>query len=64
MDWLDIYTFPRERLHVDALLAGAEYVQLLNRLATNGTTCALLFGSLHVNACQALIHVALKVRPC
>ena len=61
MDWLESYTFPRERLHADAALAGAEYAQLLHRLVTNGTTCALFFGSLHLEACKALAETAVKV---
>ena len=61
MDWLESYTFPRERLHADATAAGSEYAQMLRRLVSNGTTCALFFGSLHLEACKVLVQVADKV---
>ena len=61
MEWLDCYTFPRERLHIDPSIAGAEYAQLVQRLLLNGTTCALFFGSLHLEACKVLAQVAVKV---
>ena len=63
MDWLETYTFPRERLHGDAAVARPEYAQLLARLVANGTTCALFFGSLHLEACKVLVQVADKVNP-
>ena len=57
MEWLDLYTFPREGLHADGAVAGTEYAHLVRRLTENGTTCALFFGSLHLEGCKALIRV-------
>ncbi|KAK9808225.1 hypothetical protein WJX73_000245 [Symbiochloris irregularis] len=54
MEWLEVYTFPREGLHEDEAIALAQGLQLARRLVDNGTTCALFFGSLHLSGCKAL----------
>ena len=62
MEWLQHYTFPREQQHGERAVAEAEYRQLLRRLLSHGTTTALYFGSLHLQACEALVDVAEQVR--
>ena len=54
MEWLGAYAFPREKAHADTEAAGAEYTRLAARLAAHGTTTALLFGTMHRQACQQL----------
>ncbi|KAK9853899.1 hypothetical protein WJX84_011060 [Apatococcus fuscideae] len=54
MEWLGAYAFPREKAHADAEAARAEYTRLAARLAAHGTTTALLFGTMHRQACQEL----------
>ena len=54
MDWLDVYAFPREQAHANLEAASQEYANLAARLACNGTTTALLFGTMHRLACQQL----------
>ncbi|KAK9901242.1 hypothetical protein WJX75_002216 [Coccomyxa subellipsoidea] len=54
MSWLDEYTFPRESRHQDLTLARTEYIKLVQRLLSNGTTTALYFASLHLEPTQLL----------
>ena len=54
MTWLSAYAFPREKGHSDAGAASREYTKLAKRLAAHGTTTALVFGTLHKEACQQL----------
>ena len=54
MEWLGAYAFPREKAHADAEAARAEYNKLAARLAAHGTTTAVLFGTMHLQACQQL----------
>ena len=65
MEWLNVYTFPRENLHADSAVAFAHGVQLAQRLVSNGTTSALFFGSLHLEGCKALTAAMCEVSmPC
>ena len=54
MEWLGAYAFPREKAHSDTEAARAEYDKLAARLLEHGTTTALLFGTMHRQACQQL----------
>ncbi|CAL5228621.1 g11785 [Coccomyxa viridis] len=54
MDWLDHYTFPREAQMQDLKEAKAQYSQLVQRLISNGTTTAVMFGSLHLEPTMLL----------
>jgi guanine deaminase len=47
LDWLEQYTFPAERRFADAAHAGAVCEFFLDELLRNGTTTALVFGTVH-----------------
>jgi cytosine/adenosine deaminase-related metal-dependent hydrolase len=61
MSWLDEYTFPRESRHQDLTLARTEYIKLVQRLLSNGTTTALYFASLHLEPTQLLAQLLHQV---
>lgn len=62
MQWLDHYTFPREAQMQDLKEAKAQYTLLANRLVSNGTTTAMVFGSLHLEPTQLLADILHQVR--
>ncbi|NGN96374.1 guanine deaminase [Grimontia sp. S25] len=47
LDWLNNYTFPEEKRFADVNYAREVAVQFLDELARNGTTTALVFGTVH-----------------
>ncbi|MDD1779769.1 guanine deaminase [Enterovibrio sp. ZSDZ35] len=47
LDWLNNYTFPEEKRFADKDYAREVAVQFLDELARNGTTTALVFGTVH-----------------
>ncbi|CAK0782316.1 hypothetical protein CVIRNUC_005629 [Coccomyxa viridis] len=57
MQWLDHYTFPREAQMQDLKEAKAHYNKLVERLISNGTTTALVFGSLHLEPTKLLADI-------
>ncbi|KAJ8660045.1 guanine deaminase [Lichtheimia ornata] len=60
MDWLQKYTFPSERQFEDPEWARKVYDVLVKRLLRNGTTTALYFSSIHLEASKILADAALK----
>ncbi|CDH59697.1 guanine deaminase-like [Lichtheimia corymbifera JMRC:FSU:9682] len=60
MDWLQKYTFPSERQFEDPAWARKVYDVLVRRLLCNGTTTALYFASIHLEASKILADSALK----
>ncbi|KAI7876753.1 guanine deaminase-like protein [Lichtheimia hyalospora FSU 10163] len=60
MDWLQKYTFPSERHFEDPAWARKVYDVLVRRLLGNGTTTALYFSSIHLEASKILAEAALK----
>ncbi|MGF1767533.1 guanine deaminase [Enterovibrio makurazakiensis] len=47
LDWLNNYTFPEEKRFADTDYAREVAIQFLDELARNGTTTALVFGTVH-----------------
>lgn len=55
MEWLDTLTFPTESSFKDnADLARDVYTKLIRRLLSNGTTCAQIFATVHLQPCLLL----------
>jgi guanine deaminase len=60
LQWLEDYTFPTEKKFVDKAYASKISEFFLNQLLTNGTTTALVFGSVHPESVDAFFEVALR----
>ncbi|WP_313288403.1 guanine deaminase [Stutzerimonas nitrititolerans] len=58
LDWLDTYTFPTERAFADKVHAGEVAQVFLRELLRNGTTTALVFGSVHKESVDAFFEQA------
>ncbi|WP_313089007.1 guanine deaminase [Stutzerimonas nitrititolerans] len=61
LDWLDTYTFPTERAFSDKTHAGEVAQVFLRELLRNGTTTALVFGSVHKESVDAFFEQAHKL---
>jgi len=61
LDWLDTYTFPTERAFADKAHAGEVAQVFLRELLRNGTTTALVFGSVHKESVDAFFEQAHKL---
>lgn len=61
LDWLNTYTFPCERQFQDATHAEDVAGRFLAELLRNGTTTALVFGSVHPESVDALFEAALRL---
>lgn len=59
LDWLNTYTFPAERAFADPAHAAEAAAFFLAELLRNGTTSALVFGSVHAAGVEALFEAAL-----
>jgi guanine deaminase len=59
-EWLQAYTFPLESRYADSAFAQTVYESLVAALLANGTTTALYFGTIHLEATQILADVCLK----
>jgi len=59
LDWLERYTFPAERAFADPGHAKEAAGRFLNSLLANGTTTAMVFGSVHAGSVEALFEEAL-----
>jgi guanine deaminase len=59
-EWLQAYTFPLESRYADSAFAQTVYESLVESLLANGTTTALYFGTIHLEATQILADVCLK----
>jgi len=53
-DWLQNYTFPLEARYEDVGFANAMYSSLVSTLLANGTTSAVYFATIHLDATQRL----------
>ncbi|MFA7261877.1 MAG: guanine deaminase [Caulobacter sp.] len=59
LDWLEAHTFPAERAFADRAHADAAAQAFLDELLRNGTTTAMVFGSVHRASVKALFEAAL-----
>lgn len=60
LDWLDAYTFPTERAFAEPAHARAIADVFLDELLRNGTTTALVFGSVHKASVDAFFEACEK----
>jgi len=59
LDWLDTHTFPAEQAFADRAHADEAAAFFLDELLRNGTTSALVFGTVHKTSVEALFDAAL-----
>ncbi len=59
-DWLQAYTFPLEARCADAEYAAGIYESLVECLLANGTTTAMYYASIHLEATQRLADICLR----
>ena len=59
LDWLHTHTFPAEQAFADRAHADEAAAFFLNELLRNGTTSALVFGTVHKTSVDALFDAAL-----
>ncbi len=62
MDWLDRYAFPTEARFQDLTYAQIYYEAFAETLAKNGTTRAVIFGTIHPEATELLMEILEKKR--
>ena len=60
LDWLDTHTFPAEQAFADRAHAEEAAAFFLDELLRNGTTSALVFGTVHKTSVEALFEAALS----
>jgi cytosine/adenosine deaminase-related metal-dependent hydrolase len=58
-DWLQTFTFPLEARYSDTAFAMRVYESLVSNLLANGTTTAMYFAPLHLEATKALADICL-----
>ncbi|MCZ7563599.1 MAG: guanine deaminase [Burkholderiales bacterium] len=58
LEWLEKYTYPAERAFADAAHAGEAAQFFLDELARNGTTTALVLGTVHPQSVEAFFSAA------
>jgi guanine deaminase len=58
--WLDKYTFPLEAKYADLDFAGQVYETLVDTLVANGTTTAMYYATIHLQASQLLAEICLQ----
>lgn len=56
-DWLQQYTFPLEARYADLAFANAAYRSLVDALLANGTTTAVYYATVHLEATKALADI-------
>ncbi|MGN1279909.1 MAG: guanine deaminase [Limosilactobacillus sp.] len=54
-DWLNVYTFPLEARFSDRTFAKRVYRDFVKTLLAHGTTSAMMFGTIHVDANMVLV---------
>jgi guanine deaminase len=59
-DWLQKFTFPLESRYADTAFARQVYESLVANLLANGTTTAMYFATLHLEATKALAEICLR----
>lgn len=57
-EWLQEYTFPLEARYADLEFARSAYESLVDNLLANGTTTAMYFGTVHLEATRLLADIA------
>lgn len=62
LQWLEKYTFPKEASFSDEAVAQDAATFFLDELVSNGTTTALVFGTVHKESVDAFFNAALKRR--
>ena len=60
LDWLNTHTFPAEQAFADRAHADEAAAFFLDELLRNGTTSALVFGTVHKTSVEALFEAALS----
>ncbi len=60
LDWLERFTFPAEQAFADPAVAADTAAFFLRELWRNGTTTAVVFGSVHKGSVDALFSAALE----
>lgn len=55
-DWLNVYTFPLEARFSDRSFAKQVYRDFVKTLLAHGTTTAMMFGTIHVDANMVLVN--------
>lgn len=58
--WLQRYTYPLEARYADPEFAARVYGSLVDTLVANGTTTALYFGTIHLEASKVLAETCLR----
>jgi guanine deaminase len=58
-EWLQIHTFPLEARYEDVEFARAVYAEMVDALLAHGTTTAVYFATIHVEATVALAEICL-----
>ena len=58
-DWLQQYTFPLEAKYENLAFARRNYESLVNNLLANGTTTAMYYGTVHLEATKLLAEICL-----
>ena len=58
LDWLERYAFPAEAKFADFAYAEEMAAVFLNELLKNGTTTALVFGTVHAHSADAILQAA------
>jgi guanine deaminase len=58
--WLQKYTYPLEARYADPEFAKRVYTYLVDTLIANGTTTALYFGTIHLEASKILADICLR----
>jgi guanine deaminase len=59
-EWLQKFTFPLEARYADTAFARQVYESLVSNLLANGTTTAMYFATLHLEATKALADICLR----
>ena len=64
LDWLNTYTFPAECRFADPEYAAVQAAFFLDQLLRNGTTAAMVFGSVHPQSVDRLFAAAERLGMC
>lgn len=64
LDWLMQFTFPEEARYADAAYAATNIERFFDTLLANGTTCAMVFATVHEHTAEMLFEGALRRRMC
>lgn len=57
LSWLETYTFPLESSYADPARARLVYTRVVERLLSNGTTCAAYYATIHPEATNLLADI-------